>query len=341
MARFPLGLKPCVEHKKTIVRSSPSCSILPNLLPRGVASQECKHSVAGLLSVSAVAAASQKGSSWVIPTLPSKVSSCVPQCSLTLGATGSPVGHPVSPTQTTPRLPLSPKGGSFDVSEIQIGNQKFDPASEMVKSQLTSKLGIGTCLSVDALHTGAGGCNQGMWIMRTSSQREFILKLVSANRQEGNKLSTLVRNHPSIVKDPLLAFPLQVFHVIGAGGTKRYDLIVMDKARGRTLADFLGSKWYSQGADPVKRVMKKLGSSLREFHTRYRNSQHGDFQPSNIFYDEASDKLTFIDVADIGANQAHHSDKQHLLESLRILSRAYGSKFLADASGAFEAGYAR
>jgi hypothetical protein len=179
--------------------------------------------------------------------------------------------------------------------------------------------------------------NDGVWTLKGHGQ-DLILKLVTSSRQEGDKVLQLSAHHPDMLNDSLLAFPMQVARCVGADGTHRYDLIVMRRAQGARLGDYIGEKWYGGKSDSVMRLFQKLGSCLRKFHCRYRNSQHGDFQPSNIFYDEASDKFTLIDVADIGS---HNADKKHFLKSLEILSRAYGAKFLSDASRAFESGYQR
>lgn len=340
-------------------RSSPSTSALPTLLSQMANVQEAKQLATNRMPVFGCAPtqSSQPRTQWPHQQ--------TPRCAAQQGANsqsktallsytpsaGAPqtvaprmVGAASFPASaSTPRMNTgrATASRSFEVCDLQIGNQAFDPSNEAIKSQLVSKLGLSTNVTIEALQNSTGGLNEGTWRLRSASGHDLILKLVNASRGEGSRYLNLHRSHPGIAQDPVLAFPLKVFNCSGGRGSKQYDLVVMKRAPGKTLADFIGSKWYRQGADSIMRVVKKVGSALREMHHRYRNGQHGDFQPSNIFYDDATDTLMFIDIADLGAQQSHHNDKQHFLEALRILSRAYGTQFMIDASAAFEAGYRR
>jgi hypothetical protein len=226
---------------------------------------------------------------------------------------------------------------SSQPAEIQIGNLNFDPSNTMVKSQLLALLGAPEDARIEKLSGNTGGLNEGAWTLR-SQTHDLILKLVSANRHEGEKILQLMRKHPSMMHDAALSFPVKVVHCMCATGLKKYDLMVMPRAQGIPLGDFIGEKWWSGKGTCVMRILQKLGACLRQFHSCYGNSQHGDFQPSNIFYDEAADKITFIDVADIGK---HNPDKDHFMSSLKIISQAYGANFFAEASRAFQSGYGR
>lgn len=178
--------------------------------------------------------------------------------------------------------------------------------------------------------------------MHAGSQ-ELILKLVDANLREGDHLFHLARSHPSIPFDPNLSFPSHILRCVEPDGAHRYDLIVMEKAAGAALAEVISFKWYAKESAHVMRIIEELGSCLKEFHMRYGNSQHGDFHASNIFYDEATDQFTFIDVADIGSPKRSktYTDKEHFIQSLRGMSHTFGATFFADASQAFQAGYSR
>jgi hypothetical protein len=234
----------------------------------------------------------------------------------------------------------TPGASSLQTSNLQIGSHPLDPRIPVLKSQILSKLGLEPSARIDTLQQ-SGGLNDGCWVVRSASQ-EIILKLVKYNRREGEKLSNLLYQHPSIAHDPNLCFPSHVMHCIGTDGKRRYDLVVMEKVRGLPLSDFIGAKWYANQGAQVMRVIEKLGSLLRDFHMQYAHSQHGDFQPSNIFYEEAADQIKFIDVAGISASvYAQNQDKEHFLQSLQLISKAYGSNFFADASRAFETGYNR
>jgi len=186
---------------------------------------------------------------------------------------------------------------------------------------------------------GPGGRNNGCWSMHSGSQ-ELILKLVKASHHEGEQLLDLARRFPAIVHDPTISFPSHVFRCVDCSGAHRFDLIVMVRAAGVSLAEFICEAWYAKRVPQLMRVLEKLGSQLHEFHMRYCNSQHGDFHVSNIFYDKATDTITFIDIADVGSASSNlNPDKQHFLKSLQAICQSYGATFLAEASGAFELGY--
>jgi Ser/Thr protein kinase RdoA (MazF antagonist) len=86
------------------------------------------------------------------------------------------------------------------------------------------------------------------------------------------------------------------------------------------------------------KILRELGSFLARFHKRYGNSQHCDFQPSNVFYDTSSGKFAMIDIADLG-EQCSENDVKHFVQSLRLLSRSYGEQFFTEGKRNFEEGY--
>lgn len=224
------------------------------------------------------------------------------------------------------------------MSELHIGNSDFDPAHPVVRSQLLSLLGLSANSNMKRMQVG-GGLNEGMWALRDGAE-DLILKLVCSSRHESEKLVQLSLKHRSMAADCLLSFPLQIVHLLGANGVRRYDLIVMRRARGVSLSMFVGERWQTGQCTDALRVIEKLGTCLNDFHSRYGDSQHGDFHTSNIFYDEVTDKFTFIDVADIG-DPHRTKDKEYLLQALKMVSFTLGSDFLTKASHAFESGYSR
>ena len=55
-------------------------------------------------------------------------------------------------------------------------------------------------------------------------------------------------------------------------------------------------------------ILTRLGGFLRRFHKRYAAGgellEHGDVQPSNIFFEESSGKFTLIDIGGMGQKTA-------------------------------------
>merc|ERR1719183_2806788 len=134
---------------------------------------------------------------------------------------------------------------------------------------------------------------------------------------EADRFARIFQEHPSIVNDSSIAFPIKVFKCDNS-----HDLIVMRKVKGQPLGDILALKRSSGQMHDVMQILKKLGSFLSRFHKSYNNKQHGDFQPSNVLYDESCGAFTIIDMADLGNRSSAESDVSHFCQSLRILSNS-------------------
>lgn len=243
----------------------------------------------------------------------------------------------------------SSSGRGLDVGELDIGSGAFDPTQQSLRSQLIAKLGMSSHATIEEMQGFRGGLNEGVWFAtdasKGSTKEELVLKLVRCHRvaasipTEAENCLRIFREHSSAVNDPTIAFPIKIFSCLGTGGTKRYDLIVMRRVRGERLAELIARKWYSKQVPQLMQILEKLGICLAEFHARYGNSQHGDFQPSNIFYDEDKDEIALIDVGGMGV-PTMESDVEHFAKSMKLLAEAYGVQLSADGMRHFERGYA-
>lgn len=74
-------------------------------------------------------------------------------------------------------------------------------------------------------------------------------------------------------------------------------------------------------------IFLALGEQLASFHHRY-GKQHGDFQLFNIFYDEATDSIVFIDIGGMGIPTID-SDVEHFHEAMGLLKNAYDQSLCA------------
>jgi len=235
-------------------------------------------------------------------------------------------------------------GGSLETRELQIGAGRFDPSQPQLRSRLLEELGAQQGAKLEALGGFCGGLNEGMWMLN-DPPRSLVLKLVKCQRfdsfpTEVDKLVKLSREHPSIMDDPALAYPIKVFRCVGPAGQHRYDLIVMRRAPGQPLSDLVAARCHEKKVEDLMRIFEQLGRFLADFHKRYGNMQHGDFQPSNIFYDEVSRRFTMIDVADIGPQDPlSEADVKHFSSGLRLLSGLLGQRYCAEGRRRFEAGY--
>lgn len=225
---------------------------------------------------------------------------------------------------------------TFQVSDLKIGKNGFDPVEPSMRALLLEHLKLGTGSTIKALGGSRGGQNAGLWSIRDSAPRtpthmkDLVIKLVKLGSQESEKFRALALRHPHIVKDPDLAFPIQIVRLLGMQGQKMHELIVMPKAPGVPLQDFIGEKWWSTSRSShtqLMQVIEKVGGSVAEFHARYGNSQHCDLQVSNIFYDAETSQVTIIDLAHVG-RKAKDNDVEHFCECLQLFSGAYGSAFV-------------
>jgi serine/threonine protein kinase len=250
--------------------------------------------------------------------------------------------HAPTPTQSpcvTPRGQAQLQNAGFGIDDLQVGMAGGDPSQEPLRSQILAKLGLPQQARIERLSNNSGGLNAGVWVVEGS----LVLKLVQsqcAHRvSEAERFAKLSREQPSIANDPTLAFPVKVFRCIGHGGAHSHDLIVMRKVRGQPLGDVIALKRGSGQLQDVMRILRQLGSFLSRFHRSYHNKQHGDFQPSNVFYDETSGAFTMIDIADLGSTLHSEGDVSHFCKSLQLLSHSYGQQFYIEGKRNFEEGY--
>jgi hypothetical protein len=238
----------------------------------------------------------------------------------------------------------------LEVGELDIGSGKFDPTESSMRSQLLTLLGYSQTSTIEEMTGFRGGLNEGVWFLSDTQQnppvRDLVLKLVKCTRMstrvvtEGENLVKLAADHPKIARDPAVAFPVRIFKCHGPGPERphRYDLVVMWKAQGERMAELIAHKWYSNALEDLWQIFELLGQTLAAFHMRYNDSQHGDFQPSNVFYDEESSHISLIDIGGMGVPTSE-SDTEHFNKSLKLLADAYGSQLLTG-QRYFEQGYA-
>jgi tRNA A-37 threonylcarbamoyl transferase component Bud32 len=240
-------------------------------------------------------------------------------------------------------------GMVLETGELQVGSGCFDPSEHALRLQLLSKLGRGGHCTVEAMKGFRGGLNEGIWYVRDPAQgglKDLVLKLVTCRKlaaifpTEAESFMRICREHPNIVNDRGVAFPLKVLACIGPAG-KAWDLIVMQKVRGERLAEFIARKWYStpRRVSELLEIMDKLGACLAKFHGRYGGCQHGDFQTANIFYDEGSGEFTFIDIGGMGTRTGE-TDAQHFAKNLQMLASTY-PELARDGFRYFDQGYQR
>lgn len=352
-----------------MVQARPRLSTPPNDLQSAVSSctasvrtPGCTASIAPPLAASVAPPLAQQAVGTAHSSRES--SACVPPA---LGSAASSRESSICPAPLTkpeaPRLvrcrsmvstcthedhPLS-VSSSFGVEELHYDTMQFDPASPKCKLQLTSKLGLAQNARIESFKGHCGGMNQGIWSL-CDSAHSLMLKLVKSQRHhpmvqtEAENFQKLAKDYPGLVQDRDFTFPLKIFRCHGQAGHNTHDLIAMSKAPGQCFTDVINRKMQSRQVAELMQAFEGLGSFLANAHNKY-GLQHGDFQPSNIFYDEASGHFTMIDIADLALHDARYgvqeSDVEHFCTGVRLLARCHGEHMHCEGVRRFKAGYAK
>jgi len=214
-----------------------------------------------------------------------------------------------------------------------------------ILSQLVAKLGLNSNAIVEPLKGFSGGRNEGIWFLtdkRGARTEQYVMKLVLCHRchqsvpTEVEQFVKLSKDHPGLRTDKEVAFPLKLFACQNAG-QRRYDLIIMRPAAGTRLAEVLSHKWYSQQIQDLLKILRCFGACLKQYHLRYDRTQHSDLQPSNVFWDEATQTVTFIDLGGMGLPTVE-TDNEHFKKAFRMMTEKWGA-IKEDGCRMFDAGY--
>mmetsp|Transcript_41853 Transcript_41853/g.66484 ORF Transcript_41853/g.66484 Transcript_41853/m.66484 type:complete len:970 (-) Transcript_41853:181-3090(-) len=252
-------------------------------------------------------------------------------------------GSPTDAPRTTSKSGERDSYGAF-VEELLFGGPVFEPTGQAVRNQIFAKLGTKNSTIVQMKREG--GMNEGMWILSGASGN-YILKLVQHERRhplmltEAEQFVKLLKDHPAVADDPCLAFPLKIFHCRDQTRDRVvYDLVTMRKAPGGNFSDIIGRRWFLNQKAELMRDLHSLGRFLAEVHGRH-NMQHGDFTPSNVFYDEASGTFTLVDMADFGQQTygSEENDVERFTRGIKMMAKCYGDVFYSEGSRNFLAGY--
>merc|ERR1711924_120001 len=136
--------------------------------------------------------------------------------------------------------------------------------------------------------------------------------------------------------DREISYPLKIFACQNPG-PRRYDLIVMRPAPGMRLTELLNHKWQARQIPDIMQIMRCVGQALKRYHMRYGNTQHTDLSTSNIFWDDSSQAVTFIDLGGMGL--AHmQTDNEYFKKAFRMITETWG-QIREDACRVFDAAY--
>jgi Ser/Thr protein kinase RdoA (MazF antagonist) len=174
--------------------------------------------------------------------------------------------------------------------------------------------------------------NQGIWFLKDGDD-EVVLKLVKfdpsapAQLVETEVLQKLHQEIPEIVSDPSIAFPIKILKIVDGTNVRHHDLHVMRRLPGRSFDSIIESYWKGGRKYELMVIFKRIGEFLGRFHDRYGGRKHNDAGPQNIFYDEVSEQVAFVDVGLMG-NNTLKNDVEVFSGFVTILSRSYGAELL-------------
>lgn len=233
------------------------------------------------------------------------------------------------------------------VEDMVMANLVFDPFNPQTRSLLLSKLGLGDDTVVETSEDNSGNFNDGVWILRSKTSHGLIVKLVNhihpTRATDSEKFAKICGECPNIVGEFSFAFPVRILYLRGPDGQRCKDLIVMRRAVGLQLTQILYHKWQAKELEELLHMFKEFGTFLRTIHRVYKGRQHGDCQPSNVFYDGFNGVFTLVDCADFGFGPfvaaGGENDVEHFVCGLKSLSQWYGCEFIDGAEKHFRQGY--
>jgi len=238
----------------------------------------------------------------------------------------------------------APRG--LHISDFAIGDRPFCPTDPALQAELLQVLGADKQAIIEGMRGFRGGVNEGVWFLKSPTD-DMVLKLVrSIPCHAGVPTDTenfvkLQREHPTIMSDISLAFPQRILRIKGGRGSSHaHDLIVMRRAPGQLLGNVLQAQWHSGRIADALAVLEKVGACVGEFHRRYGGKQHGDLQPSNVLVDEATGRITLIDIGGMGLSTAT-SDLERFVQSLYMFSGYLGQSIETQGCLFFRRGYTR
>jgi len=234
-------------------------------------------------------------------------------------------------------------GGKLQVEDIATAPGLPDPMNPLLRPQILARLGIAPDAAIKKM-AACGGQNDGVWLLEASGIN-CVLKLVRNQNigielpTETEKFSRLAAACPQLLYDDALTFPMRIFRLRSHVQNPTFDLLVMPMASGERLSDVISILWALKKRAEVMNIMERAGKFLKDFHVRYNNAQHCDFQPSNLFYEKSQQKFTLVDLADFGQQALiTESDVDHFANGLRIMGKSLGPEFL-ETLRHFQAGY--
>jgi hypothetical protein len=249
----------------------------------------------------------------------------------------------------TKKIPMA-DATTMTIEDLQMDQCDFDPSRPQLKAKLMEKLGLEKAV-IDKLDPDNSGCfNDGIWIVSDAATTGLVLKLVPhqnpGRKADREKYAEIQQRCPKILTEFSMTFPIMIFQLIEPSGAIKKDLIVMRKAMGMQITQHLFCSFHGGRTAELPAIFQDFGKFIKAIHLTYRvngkSMQHGDCQPSNVFYDEVSRVFTLVDVADFGFGpylaEGGEDDVQHFIDGLHTLTEWYGKALIEDCAKHFRRG---
>jgi hypothetical protein len=239
---------------------------------------------------------------------------------------------------------------TMSIEKLTVNQATFDPAQPELKAKLLAGLGFAEPVAIQKMDWDEQGAfNEGIWSLSDCFSTGVILKLVPHERArphsltDTEKYTKLQKMIPNILGEFSLSFPVKIFELQSKAGGSCKDLIVMRRAMGLQITQHLYHKFHGGAIPLLLDMFKQFGVHMSTIHRVYRDMQHGDCQPSNVFYDDSTGIFTLIDVADFGYGpymaEGGENDVEHFISGLKQLSQFYGEGLISECVREFRAGY--
>lgn len=229
------------------------------------------------------------------------------------------------------------------LEELIIHDSRIDPCRPSLKQQLVERMCAGRPAGIQRMAAQHGGLNMGVWLL-TDACQDLVVKMVTNTRfmglpTEAEVFLDLARRYPQLMDDMSIAFPIKIFGCSATDGTRR-DLIVMRRAKGECFANVMAKKLDDGRVADLLQDLESFGRFLAGFHARH-GLQHGDCQPANVIFDEASQRFSLIDVADIASPNIKKTDVEHFAAGILSIAKRHGQGACEDLKRYFSMGYAK
>lgn len=244
------------------------------------------------------------------------------------------MARPTSDPAGTPHRGAGPAGsGLRKLGDLSVVAGSLEPC-ELLR-ELGELLSPGRPLELaSARHVGV---TSGVWILTAEGPgNAWLLKRVTAQRIRPNlptdveHCKQLAKTFPTLLSDPRLAFPHSYID-LRQGSKLVGQLLISRVMPGDQLGRFVAFLDLTRPQDQqrLEGLCGSVGGMLADFHIKYADpttreaTNHRDFHPSNVLYDEATGTISFVDLSGMGT----WGPNDDVEKFTRVMAQLAGERF--------------